>query len=86
LLIITCWPGDRPPVSFLTAAIAYIAIVIGWVMGEGDGTSWIFILITLGALHHRHRHLVGAAARLGHAGIADFPGKDPALPPYGSTE
>jgi len=36
--------------SFLTAAIAYIALVISWVMGGGDGTQWIFILILLGAL------------------------------------
>lgn len=36
--------------SFLTAAIAYIALVISAVVGEGDGSQWIAILLILGAL------------------------------------
>jgi hypothetical protein len=71
--------------SFLTAAIAYIAIVIGWVMGDGDGTQWIFILLLLGAFItaigtwwvQLRGWLMGA--------VPDFPGKS-RLPPYGSTE
>jgi hypothetical protein len=32
--------------SFLTAAIAYIALVIAWVVGDGDNFgTWTFILI-----------------------------------------
>ncbi|WP_240790259.1 hypothetical protein [Rhodobacter sp. SY28-1] len=71
--------------SFLTAAIAYIAIVIGWVMGEGGGTSWIFVLLLLGAfitaIGTWWVQLRAAVMRL----LPDFPGKS-RLPPYGSTE
>jgi hypothetical protein len=71
--------------SFLTAAIAYIAIVISWVMGDGDGTQWIFILLLLGAFItaigtwwvQLRGWLMGV--------LPDFPGKS-RLPPYGSTE
>jgi hypothetical protein len=71
--------------SFLTAAIAYIAIVIGWVMGEGGGTSWIFVLLLLGAFITA----IGTWWVQLRAGVMrmlpDFPGKS-RLPPYGSTE
>jgi hypothetical protein len=71
--------------SFLTAAIAYIALVIGWVMGGGDGTQWIFILIVLGALITAIGtwwvQLRAWVMQL----LPDFPGKS-RLPPYGSTE
>ena len=71
--------------SFLTAAIAYIAIVIAWVMGEGDGTQWIFILLLLGAFITA----IGTWWVQLRAGLMrvlpDFPGKA-SLPPYGSTE
>jgi hypothetical protein len=71
--------------SFLTAAIVYIAIVIGWVMGGGSGTQWISILIVLGAVItaigtwwvQLRGWLMGV--------LPDFPGKS-RLPPYGSTE
>jgi hypothetical protein len=71
--------------SFLTAAIVYIAIVIGWVMGGNSGTQWISILIVLGAVItaigtwwvQLRGWLMGA--------LPDFPGKS-RLPPYGSTE
>lgn len=71
--------------SFLTAAIAHIAIVISWVTGEGDGTRWIFILLLLGAFItaigtwwvQLRGWLMGI--------LPDFPGKS-RLPPYGSTE
>lgn len=71
--------------SFLTAAIVYIAIVIGWVMGEDGGTSWIFVLLLLGAfitaIGTWWVQLRAQVMRL----LPDFPGKS-RLPPYGSTE
>ena len=71
--------------SFLTAAIAYIAVVIGWVMGDGGGTSWIFVLLLLGAfitaIGTWWVQLRAAVMRV----LPDFPGKS-RLPPYGSTE
>jgi hypothetical protein len=71
--------------SFLTAAIAYIAIVIGWVMGETGGTSWIFVLLILGGfITAIGTWWVQLRARV-MAALPDFPGKS-RLPPYGSTE
>lgn len=71
--------------SFLTAAIAYIAIVIGWLTGEGDGTSWIFVLLLLGAfITGIGTWWVQLRARVMRI-LPDFPGKS-SLPPYGSTE
>jgi hypothetical protein len=71
--------------SFLTAAIAYIAIVITWVMGDGDGTQWIFTLLLLGAfitaIGTWWVQLRGKVMQM----LPDFPGKA-SLPPYGSTE
>lgn len=71
--------------SFLTAAIIYIATVISWVMGEGDGTQWIFILLLLGAfitaIGTWWVQLRAWVMRI----LPDFPGKS-RLPPYGSTE
>lgn len=71
--------------SFLTAAIAYIAIVIAWVMGEGGGTSWIFVLLVLGGfITAIGTWWVQLRAKV-MAMLPDFPGKS-RLPPYGSTE
>jgi hypothetical protein len=71
--------------SFLTAAIVYIAIVIAWVMGEGGGTSWIFVLIVLGSfITAIGTWWVQLRARVMDL-LPDFPGKS-RLPPYGSTE
>jgi hypothetical protein len=71
--------------SFLTAAIAYIAIVITWVMGEGGGTSWIFTLLLLGAfITAIGTWWVQLRAKVMTL-LPDFPGKS-RLPPYGSTE
>ncbi len=71
--------------SFLTAAIVYIAIVISWVMGEGDGYTPIFVLLVLGAfitaIGTWWVQLRAAVMNL----LPDFPGKS-RLPPYGSTE
>jgi hypothetical protein len=71
--------------SFLTAAIVYVAIVIAWLMGDGDGSGWIFILMILGTFItaigtfwvQLRAWLMGV--------LPDFPGKS-RLPPYGSTE
>jgi hypothetical protein len=71
--------------SFLTAAIVYIALVIGWVMGGGGGTQWISILIVLGAVITAiGTWWVQLRARVMGV-LPDFPGKS-RLPPYGSTE
>lgn len=71
--------------SFLTAAIAYIAIVITWVMGDSGGTQWIFTLLLLGAfITAIGTWWVQLRAWLMHI-LPDFPGKS-RLPPYGSTE
>jgi hypothetical protein len=72
--------------SFLTAAIAYIALVIAWVIGDsGDFGTWTFILIALGglitAIGTWWVQLRAAVLRA----LPDFPGKS-RLPPYGSTE
>jgi hypothetical protein len=71
--------------SFLTAAIAYIAIVITWVMGEGEATRWIFVLLLLGAfitaIGTWWVQLRGWVMGV----LPNFPGKS-SLPPYGSTE
>lgn len=72
--------------SFLTAAIAYIALVIAWVVGDGDNFgTWTFILIALGglitAIGTWWVQLRAAVLRA----VPDFPGKS-RLPPYGSTE
>jgi hypothetical protein len=71
--------------SFLTAAIIYIAIVIGWVTDGSEGNGWIFILLVLGAfitaIGTWWVQLRAAIMRT----LPAFPGKD-RLPPYGSTE
>lgn len=72
--------------SFLTAAIAYIALVLAWVVGDGDNFgTWTFILIGLGglitAIGTWWIQLRAAVMRV----LPDFPGKS-RLPPYGSTE
>lgn len=71
--------------SFLTAAITYIAIVIGWFTGESGGTSWIFVLLILGAfITAIGTWWVQLRARVMDL-LPNFPGKS-RLPPYGSTE
>lgn len=71
--------------SFLTAAIAYIALVIAWVTGETGGTSWIFVLLILGGfITAIGTWWVQLRARV-MALLPNFPGKS-RLPPYGSTE
>jgi hypothetical protein len=71
--------------SFLTAAIAYIALVIAWATGEGGGTSWIFVLLILGSfITAIGTWWVQLRAKV-MALLPNFPGKS-RLPPYGSTE
>ena len=71
--------------SFLTAAIAYIALVIAWATGEGSGTSWIFVLLILGAVITAiGTWWVQLRAKV-MALLPDFPGKS-RLPPYGPAQ
>lgn len=68
--------------SFLSAAIAYIAVVITWAIGEGGSLiSWTLMLLILGALITAVGtwwvQLRGLVMRL----LPDFPGKH-RLPPY----
>jgi hypothetical protein len=72
--------------SFLTAAIAYIALVLSWIVGDSDNFgTWTFILIALGGLITA----IGTWWVPLRAGVMrvlpDFPGRS-SLPPYGSTE
>ena len=72
--------------SFLTAAIAYIAIVIAWVVGDGQNFgSWTFILIALGGLITAIGTWWVPLRGWVMGVLPDFPGKS-RLPPYGSTE
>lgn len=70
--------------SFLSAAIAWIALVIAWVVqgsGDGDFGSWIVILIVLGAVVTAiGTWWVPLRAALMRA-LPEFPGKQ-RLPPY----
>jgi len=72
--------------SFLSAAIAYIALVIAWILqadGEGGFGTWTFILIVLGVLITA----IGTWWVPLRSGLMrtlpDFPGKA-RLPPYGA--
>lgn len=72
--------------SFLTAAIAYIAIVIAWIAGDSaDFGTWAFILILLGALITAIGtwwvQLRAFVMRI----LPNFPGKS-SLPPYSRAE
>lgn len=72
--------------SFLTAAIAYIGLVIGWGLGDADDAgTWAFTLLALGALITALGTwwvpLRGALMRR----LPTFPGKT-RLPPYARPE
>ncbi|MEZ5798669.1 MAG: hypothetical protein R3D63_15040 [Paracoccaceae bacterium] len=71
--------------SFLTAAIAYIALIIGWLMGGGDGSQWIFVLIVLGALITGIGTWWVQLRAVVMKALPDFPGKN-RLPPYSMPE
>lgn len=86
LLIITILALVIDRRSFLTAGIAYIAVVIAWIAGDSaDFGTWAFILIILGALITAIGtwwvQLRAFIMRI----LPNFPGKS-RLPPYGSTE
>ncbi len=69
--------------SFLSAGIAYLAIVIAWLLQGSDGefSRWAFILIVLGGIVTAiGTWWVPLRARLMRA-LPAFPGKD-RLPPY----
>lgn len=70
--------------SFLTAAIAYIALIISWVI-DGNFGSWALTLLILGALITAiGTWWVQLRAWLMRV-LPDFPGKD-RLPPYSRAE
>ncbi|MCU0827883.1 MAG: hypothetical protein MUE52_10850 [Tabrizicola sp.] len=71
--------------SFLTAAIVYIAIVLSWLTGDGDGTGWIFVILILGAFITAIGTWWVQLRGLIMQKLPEFPGKA-SLPPYGSTE
>ena len=51
LLVITALALVIDRRSFLSAAIAYIALVLGWIIGEGGAFgAWVLLLLILGAL------------------------------------
>jgi hypothetical protein len=71
--------------SFLTAAIAYIALVMIWVVGDRDSVaSWIYTMISLGSLITAiGTWWVPLRAAVMRA-LPHFPGKA-RLPPYGQA-
>ncbi|NJS38386.1 MAG: hypothetical protein HC783_04485 [Rhodobacteraceae bacterium] len=72
--------------SFLTAAIAYIALVLAWVVGDtGNFGTWTFILIALGGLITAIGTWWVQLRAIVMRVLPNFPGKS-RLPPYGSTE
>ncbi|PZQ97699.1 MAG: hypothetical protein DI533_11030 [Cereibacter sphaeroides] len=74
--------------SFLTAAIGYIAIVLGWIVRSSSGDSaesWTLIAIVLGAfVTALGTWWVPLRSALMRA-LPDFPGKS-RLPPYAETK
>ncbi|MCB5408783.1 hypothetical protein H0485_02015 [Pseudogemmobacter sp. CC-YST710] len=70
--------------SFLSAAIAYIAIVITWMTGEGFG-SWVGTMLILGGLITAIGTWWVQLRGFVMARLPDFPGKD-RLPPYSRPE
>lgn len=86
LLVITVLALVIDRRSFLTAAIAYIAIVISWVAGDAqDLGSWIFILIALGGLITAIGTWWVQLRAFVMKVLPNFPGKD-CLPPYARPE
>ena len=86
LLVITVLALVIDRRSFLTAAIVYIAVVIAWFSGDnGDAGSWIFTLLTLGAVITAIGTWWVQLRAVVMGALPDFPGKG-RLPPYGSTE
>jgi hypothetical protein len=86
LLVITVLALVIDRRSFLTAAIAYIALVLAWVVGDGGNFgTWTFILIALGGIITA----IGTWWVPLRAGVMralpNFPGKS-SLPPYARTE
>lgn len=72
--------------SFLTAGIAYIALVIAWIAGDsGDFGTWTFILILLGALITAIGTWWVQLRAFVMKVLPNFPGKD-RLPPYSRAE
>lgn len=86
LLVITVLALVIDRRSFLTAAIAYIALVISWIAGDdGDFGTWVFILLALGALITAIGTWWVQLRAFVMKVLPNFPGKD-RLPPYARAE
>jgi len=86
LLVITVLALVIDRRSFLTAAIAYIALVISWVAGdEGNFGTWVFILLVLGGLITAIGTWWVQLRAFVMKVLPNFPGKD-RLPPYARAE
>lgn len=72
--------------SFLSAAIAYIALVLAWVVGDSENFgAWVFILIVLGGLVTAIGTWWVQLRAVVMKALPGFPGKD-RLPPYSRPE
>lgn len=86
LLIITVLALVIDRRSFLSAAIAYIALVLAWVAGnDGNFGTWVFILIALGGLITAIGTWWVQLRAVVMRALPDFPGKH-RLPPYSRPE
>jgi hypothetical protein len=86
LLVITVLALVIDRRSFLSAAIAYIAIVIGWVAGDsGEFGTWVVILLLLGGLITAIGTWWVQLRAVVMKALPGFPGKD-RLPPYSRPE
>jgi hypothetical protein len=86
LLVITVLALVIDRRSFLTAGIAYIALVISWIAGDdGDFGRWVFILLVLGALITAIGTWWVQLRAFVMKVLPDFPGKS-RLPPYARPE
>ncbi|MDQ2065193.1 hypothetical protein Q9295_02305 [Xinfangfangia sp. CPCC 101601] len=86
LLVITVLALVIDRRSFLTAAIAYIALVLAWFAGDdGDYGRWVFILMTLGALITAIGTWWVQLRAFVMKALPEFPGKS-RLPPYARPE
>jgi len=85
LLVITLLALVIDRRSFLTAGIAYIAIVLAWLVGEGGGLSFVFVILVLGALITAIGTWWVQLRAFVMTRLPDFPGKG-RLPPYSMPE
>ncbi len=85
LILITLFALVIDRRSFLTAGLGYLAAVILWVMGQGDGDLSVpTLMLVLGSIvTYLGTFWINLRVKLMHA-LPNFPGKD-RLPPYSET-